>query len=227
LANSVACCAIVDAIMAGAKPLLPQVRPLNLARFALPKAPFLDGMDGVVAKAFEAALEKLSASGARIVEIALPPIDEILSVRRMIAMEAYALHRARLESQYDAFDPFVSMRLADGASMTAADFISLRQYREQVIERCATLTVGYDAMLMPTVAVVPPNIAGLAEKAAYLEHSARSTRLTSVANCLDRCAVSIPCTQPGNLPVGFSLVGDHGGDQALLATALAVEAALA
>lgn len=227
LANSVACCALVDAIMAGEEPVVPQARPLNLARFALPKAPFLDGMDAVVGMAFELALNKLSSAGARIVEITLPPLDEILSVRRMIAMEAYTLHRARLESQRDHYDPFVSMRLADGASMTASDFISLKQYREQVIEQCASLTAGYDAMLMPTVAVVPPKIAGLKEKSAYLEHSAWSTRFTSVANCLDRCAISIPCTQPGALPAGFSLMGERGGDRALLATALAVEAVLA
>jgi aspartyl-tRNA(Asn)/glutamyl-tRNA(Gln) amidotransferase subunit A len=48
-----------------------------------------------------------------------------------------------------------------------------------------------------------------------------------VANCLDRCAVSIPCTQPGALPTGFSLVGEHGADRELLATALSVEAVFA
>jgi aspartyl-tRNA(Asn)/glutamyl-tRNA(Gln) amidotransferase subunit A len=227
LANSVACCAIVDAIMASAKPQVPPPRPLNLARFALPKAPFLDGMDAVVGSAFETALKKLSAAGARIVEIALPPIDEILSVRRMIPMEAYTLHRARLESHGKMFDPFVAMRLADGAAMTASDFIALKQFRAQVIEQCAALTAGYDAMLMPTVAVVPPQIAELTAKAAYLEHSAAATRFTSVANCLDRCAISLPCTQPGALPVGFSLVGEHGADHSLLASALAVESALA
>jgi aspartyl-tRNA(Asn)/glutamyl-tRNA(Gln) amidotransferase subunit A len=52
------------------------------------------------------------------------------------------------------------------------------------------------------------------------------TRLTSVGNCLDRCAISLPCSQPGSLPVGFSLMGEHGADRALLATALAVEAAI-
>jgi aspartyl-tRNA(Asn)/glutamyl-tRNA(Gln) amidotransferase subunit A len=226
LANSVACCAIVDAIMAGVEPAVPQARPLNLARFALPKAPFLDGMDAVVGAAFESALGKLSSAGARIVEVALPPIDEILSVRRMIAMEAYTLHRARLEMQGDNYDPFVAMRLADGASMTASDFISLKRYREQVIIQCAALTTGYDALLMPTIAVVPPKIAELKEKAAYLEHSAQSTRFTSVANCLDRCAITIPCTRPSALPTGFSLMGEHGADRELLATALAVETSL-
>jgi aspartyl-tRNA(Asn)/glutamyl-tRNA(Gln) amidotransferase subunit A len=76
---------------------------------------------------------------------------------------------------------------------------------------------------MPTILTVPPKIADLNEKAAYLEQSAISTRLTSVANCLDRCAISLPCTEPGTLPAGFSLMAEHGADRALLATALGVE----
>ena len=84
----------------------------------------------------------------------------------------------------------------------------------------------FDAVLMPTVAVVPPRIADLAEKQAYLEQSALVTRLTSIANCLDRCAVSLPCSKPGSLPVGFTLMGEHGADRALLATALAVESVI-
>jgi aspartyl-tRNA(Asn)/glutamyl-tRNA(Gln) amidotransferase subunit A len=226
LANSVACCAIIDAVMAGGIPEVPVARPLNLACFALPKAPFLDGMDAVVARAFEAALTRLSAAGARIVEVALPPLDEVLSVRRMIPMEAYTLHRARLETHGGQFDPFVSMRLVEGAGLMASDFISLRQYREELIRHDAAMTAGFDAVLMPTVAVVPPKIAEVKEKKAYLEHSAWATRFTSFANCLDRCAVSIPCTEPGALPTGFSLVGAHGADQALLAVAQSVEAAL-
>jgi aspartyl-tRNA(Asn)/glutamyl-tRNA(Gln) amidotransferase subunit A len=165
--------------------------------------------------------------GARIVEIALPPMDEILSVRRMIPMEAYTLHRARLETHGNQFDPFVSMRLAEGASMSASDFISLKQHRGELMRHSAAMTAGFDAVLMPTVAVVPPKIAEVKDKAAYLEHSAWSTRFTSVANCLDGCAISIPCTEPGALPAGISLVGEHGADHALLATALGVETALA
>jgi aspartyl-tRNA(Asn)/glutamyl-tRNA(Gln) amidotransferase subunit A len=226
LAASVACCAIVDAILAGEPFAVPAARPLKLARFALPKAPFLDGMDAIVGKAFESALSAITRAGARVEEMAMPKMNDILAVRGLIPMEAYTHHRTLLAAHGDEFDPFVSMRLVDGAKMTAGDFIELRQYRQHLIARCATLTQGFDAVLMPTILTVPPKIADLNEKAAYLEQSAISTRLTSVGNCLDRCAISLPCTQPGALPAGFSLMGEHGADRALLATALGVEEAI-
>ena len=73
---------------------------------------------------------------------------------------------------------------------------------------------------------VPPQIAATREQQDYLALSAMCTRFTSVGNCLDRCAVSLPLNVAGGLPVGLTLMGEHGADRELLATALGVEAAL-
>jgi aspartyl-tRNA(Asn)/glutamyl-tRNA(Gln) amidotransferase subunit A len=226
LAPSVACCAIVDAVLAGIAPEVPAPRPLRLARFALPKAPFLDAMDRTVAVAFEAALSRLSSAGARIEEVAMPEVDEILPIRRFIPVEGYAHHRETLARRGDQYDPFVRMRLEDGATVLASEYIDLKRYRRAMIERCAALTRGFDALLMPTVPVVPPKISEVREKKPYLEQSALTTRFTSIGNCLDRCAISLPCHAPGSLPIGFSLVGEHGADRDLLAIALSVETAI-
>ena len=48
-------------------------------------------------------------------------------------------------------------------------------------------------------------------------------RNTTIANALDRCAISIPCHHGGDAPVGLMLVGEHGADRRLLAIAAAVE----
>ncbi len=224
LAASVACCAIVDAILAGIKATVPEPRPLKLARFAVPRAPFFDGVDNTVGKAFEAALSVISRAGARIEEISLPTVDEILPIRRLIPMEAYTHHRKLLAERGGEYDPMIRMRLAEGANIPASDYIELKQFRRAMIARCAAITHGFDAVLMPTVAVVPPQIAALSDKAEYLKQSALSTRLTSVGNALDRCAVSLPCSEPGALPVGFTLMGEHGADRELLAIARGVEA---
>jgi aspartyl-tRNA(Asn)/glutamyl-tRNA(Gln) amidotransferase subunit A len=47
-------------------------------------------------------------------------------------------------------------------------------------------------------------------------------RNTSVGNFLDRCAISLPCHAPGELPVGFMLMGEPMADQRLLAMARSV-----
>ena len=48
-------------------------------------------------------------------------------------------------------------------------------------------------------------------------------RNPGIANFLDRCALSIPCHAPGEAPVGFSLMGEHGRDRRLLAIGQRVE----
>jgi aspartyl-tRNA(Asn)/glutamyl-tRNA(Gln) amidotransferase subunit A len=51
-------------------------------------------------------------------------------------------------------------------------------------------------------------------------------RNPSLANFLDRCAISLPCHRQGEAPVGLMLLGEHGADRRLLAAARAVEAAV-
>jgi aspartyl-tRNA(Asn)/glutamyl-tRNA(Gln) amidotransferase subunit A len=48
-------------------------------------------------------------------------------------------------------------------------------------------------------------------------------RNPSIANMLDRPAISLPCEPPGALPVGLTLMGTSGQDRALLDIAAGVE----
>ena len=64
LANSVACCAIVDAVLAGKHGVPPRPRPLTGVRLALPDRIVTDGMDAETSAAFDRALATLSAAGA-------------------------------------------------------------------------------------------------------------------------------------------------------------------
>src|SRR5580658_5220377 len=60
LAPSVACCAEIDAILAGEPPTAPTPANLNGLRLAVPENTVLDGMDSAVSAAFERALDVLS-----------------------------------------------------------------------------------------------------------------------------------------------------------------------
>jgi len=66
LAPGVACCAAIDAILAGETPRALVPARLNGLRLAVPDTMVLDGIDATVAAAFETALSTLSAAGARI-----------------------------------------------------------------------------------------------------------------------------------------------------------------
>ena len=77
LAPSVACCAILDAVLA-AEPVRPPAQAeLADLRFAVPTNYVLNDMDASVADAFQGALTRLSEAGARVREIEIPELDEL------------------------------------------------------------------------------------------------------------------------------------------------------
>ncbi len=75
--------------------------------------------------------------------------------------------------------------------------------------------------------IAPPRIADVADDDAYQRVNLQTLRNTSLANFLDRCAISLPCHTPGEAPAGLMLVGETMGDARLFAIAAGVEAALA
>jgi aspartyl-tRNA(Asn)/glutamyl-tRNA(Gln) amidotransferase subunit A len=229
LGASVSCCAIVDAVLAGETPRPPQPRPVAGLRFAIPEEIVRDGMDAVVSAAFDAALDRLEQAGARIAEVSFAPLAEIGPAHRKAsfpAAEAYAWHRDLLAAQGDRYDPRVRARLLFGETIAAADYIDLLAARRRIAAAMAALTVGYDALLMPTVPIVAPRLDEIAADADFMRLNALMLRNPSLANFLDRCAISLPCHAPGDPPVGLTLMGETGGDAALFAIAAGVEALL-
>jgi aspartyl-tRNA(Asn)/glutamyl-tRNA(Gln) amidotransferase subunit A len=231
IANSVACCATLDAILAG-EPLLP-LRPYSLRglRLALPTTLVLDGMDQQVATAFANARRRLQAAGALIEEIEIPEFAALGAINAkggFAGAEAYAWHRALIAERAAAYDPRVISRILRGKEISAADLIDLFAARKQWIAAVESRIAGYDALLLPTVPVVAPLIAELeASDEAYFAANGLILRNPSVINFLDGCALSLPCHAAGTAPVGLMLAGAGGSDRKILEIGLAVEAALA
>ncbi|MGE5147366.1 MAG: amidase [Candidatus Eiseniibacteriota bacterium] len=230
LAPSVACCALIGAVLAGEAPVVPAPLPLAGLRLGAPQLYVLDGMDATVAATFGAALSRLSKAGARIVEIAFAELESLPSINAkggIVTAEAYAIHRRLLAEVGKRYDPRVSVRLERGATQDAADYLDLLAARRDMIARAAAISAPFDALVMPTVPVVAPALEPLeADDDLYAKTNALVLRNPSVGNFLDRCALSIPCHAPGEAPVGLMLLGEHGGDRRLLSVGLAVEAAL-
>ena len=229
LANSVACCAVLDAVLAREVPGAPTALELAGLRLAVPENFFLNGMDATVADAFDRAVARLAAAGARISRIRFPVVDEIVAVNAkggFAASEAYAWHRDLLAAKSALYDPRIRMRIEWGASQSAADYIELLAARRRIIATANAATAAYDALIMPTCPVVPARISDLDDEREYNRVNLLVLRNCAVGNFLDRCAISLPCHAPGQAPVGLMLMGETGGDARLLAMAAAVEAVL-
>jgi aspartyl-tRNA(Asn)/glutamyl-tRNA(Gln) amidotransferase subunit A len=226
LAASVACCAAVDAVLAG-EPVaaLPELSVRGL-RLALPQTYVLDGMDETVARTFAATLAKLRAAGAEIVEIPLRELAELPQINAkggFPAAEALAYHRNLIAEKAEGYDPRVLIRIMRGKEQTEADYLSLKKARADLIARVRKITADYDAVVMPTVPIIAPRLSEVATDEAYGRLNLLLLRNPTVANFLDRCAISIPCHRKGDAPVGLGLMGEHGTDRRLLAVTQAIE----
>ena len=200
--------------------------PLEALRLAVPQTTVLDEVEPAVARALEAALAALRKAGARIVDI---PLREFLDLRQinakggLAAAEAYALHRPLIAKAEKMYDPRVLSRILRGKEQDAADYIDIVKARADFIRRVAVVTAPYDALVMPTVPVTAPRVADLASDDAYRHTNLLVLRNPSIANVLDRCAISIPCHRAGDAPAGLMLIGEHAADRRLLSIAAAIE----
>ncbi len=230
LAPSIACCALVDAALAGEPITVPEAIPLKGLRFVLPINSVTEDMDATVAKAFQRALQILSMHGVQIIEIAMSEINEVIAMWRkppsFTQMEGYARYGDWLAKNPDAYDPLIRARFAVGANASAKDYIDLLEARASIIARSEKVTRNFDAVIMPTLQFVAPTIAEVSTEEAFKRIVPLAIRNPSISNLLDRCAITTPCHQHGELPVGISLMGEHGADRRLLAMGLAVEIAL-
>jgi aspartyl-tRNA(Asn)/glutamyl-tRNA(Gln) amidotransferase subunit A len=229
LANSVACCAITDAVMAGEPPVAPDPVPLDALRFGVPQSFVLDGLAHEVAAAFEAACSTISQAGGRVVDLPLSEFSEYPAPSDrglLVNSEAFTWHEELLSRRGNEYDPRVRSRIEFGRTVSAAAYIRLCAARADFIARVAARTAEFDALLLPTVAITAPPISAFAQDADYFRLNGLILRNTSVINFLDRCAVTLPIQPLGTAPVGLMVVGEHGADRRLLAIARGIEAAL-
>ncbi len=226
LANSVECCAIVDSIFAGEPITVPQPAPLAGLRFGIPKQVVLEEIDDTVARAFDRACKALAAKGVQVEQIDLPQLDELPAINAkggFAAAEAYAWHRKLIARRGKDYDQIIHPRIMRGQEMSAADYIELLQARADLQKRVAAVTSNYDAVVMPTCAIVAPTLKEVSTPEGFTRKNLLLLRNTALGNFLDRCAVSLPCHAAGELPVGFMLMGETMADKRLLAIARAVE----
>ena len=229
LANSVACCAAYDAVLA-AEPVaeLPALEVRGL-RLLLPRSAALADLDGEVGRAFDAALRRFAERGALIDERAVPAFDrqaEYFKGGGYAGAEAYQIHRPYLDRLAE-YDPRVGQRLLLGKDISGPDYVALGELRAASMREIAAAAAPYDAIVMPTVPCVAPTIAQTeASMDDYVRWNMRILRNTGLVNFLDGCAASLPCHEPGSAPVGLTVCGTANTDRHTLAVAAALERAL-
>jgi aspartyl-tRNA(Asn)/glutamyl-tRNA(Gln) amidotransferase subunit A len=190
----------------------------------------LDDLDNQVAKAFAAVLTVLSQSGAIIQDVSCPAIGTIPELNRdggIPAFESCAIHKELLATRRSEYDPRVLSRILRGAKISAEAHSELISGRRNVISGASECFRGFDAILVPTVPRIAPTIQeATLDDASYAAANFAMLRNPSVVNFLNGCALSVPCHQPGDAPVGLMIFGMEDQDAKILSVGLSIQKAL-
>lgn len=223
LARSVADCAKADAILAGDdfSPLIPA--DLAGLRIGIVEGLPLENLDAMVAATFATAIDRLDRAGVRLTREKVSLLDDMAEVDAkggIIGAEACAVHRERIARRGGDIDCNVRARIERGCAIAAADYVDMARERGRLIRAMDKVLQSLDVLVLPTIPIVAPTIAEVAEQKAFAGRNAIVRRNTVIGNFFDLCAVSLPLSAP--LPVGLMLLARNGGDRKLLRIAAAV-----
>lgn len=229
LANSVDCCARIDAVLASDS--TPPVKAsLHGKRLLKPASTVWRDLDPEVENASNRALDALRDQGAEIIETSMPILDEYFAQAShlgLTAPEALDWHLANINLDGVGYDRRVWQRMQLGKDITRGQYSATLFFRRLWIDRMNAALADYDALLCPTSACIAPEIAPLLDNdELFFKTNARILRNTAWVNFMDGCGLTIPCHKTGTAPVGLQLVGRHGTDRAVLALGAACEAAI-
>ncbi len=230
LTRSVECCRILDAVLSDQPCKTGYSVVLQNMRIAVPTSRVFDDVDANVSRAFESALAALVDAGAKVSQIHVPEFAEVgqtAEVATFPAVEGYSWHRDLLARARDRYDPRVAVRIERGGSVSAADYLWLLRRRSELIQAIRSRVGGFDVLAMPTVPIIAPPIGGLQrDDDLYHRINLLVLRNPTLINFLDGCALSLPCHENGEAPVGLMLARFDGADHDLLAIGEVVERAL-
>jgi aspartyl-tRNA(Asn)/glutamyl-tRNA(Gln) amidotransferase subunit A len=173
-------------------------------RMVLPDSAQLpDFMHPDVSQAWQAAARTFESLGATIEAVRLPEwyFDLSKPAGTIIASEAFALHRGYIEDKSKAIGPGVRSRALAAKELPAGAYAEEIRIMADRRRAFADWFRGYDAILMPTVAVPAIPLHEVDEDSPIPGY------LTRPANYLGLCSLAVPSGQSAGLPLGIQIVG--------------------
>jgi aspartyl-tRNA(Asn)/glutamyl-tRNA(Gln) amidotransferase subunit A len=225
IARSVEDCTLLFAAMGGGRAAdlrgasLAGVRLLELATLAF------DDIRAEPAAAYEGASARLAQAGARIERRAVPAAAEAVALAAaLVAPEAYGTWRETIEAAPERMFPPIRDRFRGGAGVSGPDHVAARRRLLALRHDWAAATAGFDAVILPTAPILPPDRERLLSDADYYaRENLLALRNTRIGNLLDLCGLSLPTGTPG---CGLMILAAPMADERLLRLGAAAEIAL-
>jgi len=177
-------------------------------------------------KGFERAVSALKDAGATVVHGEIPEVTLAMPLSAcLFTVDAYAQWRDVIEAAPELMFHEILDRFRAGAKFSGVqyvqDWMTLRKLRAAYLEK----TAGFDAVIVPTSPILPPNLERLkTDHEYYVTENLQALRNTRIGNLMGLCALTLPTGVPS---AGIMLLGAPNAEARLLRLGKALEAALA
>jgi len=206
----------------------PDLRGATLkgARLAVLKTVAMDDLRDAPRVGFESAVGRLQDAGAVIRRIEISEVKEAMDLAGVLfATEAYAEWRELIEASPDLMFGEVRERFRSGGSWSGVDYLQARARMQAARVAYLQQTAGFDAVIMPTSANLPPALDRLeADHDYYVAENLLALRNTRIGNLMGLSALTLPTGLPST---GIMLTTPPNAEARLLRLGAATEAALA
>jgi allophanate hydrolase len=155
--------------------------------------------------AFEAARDRLAASGAQVVEINPWPLLQAgaLLYGGAFVGERHAAVGAFVEAHPDEVDPTVREIITPAASLSASRYFADAERLDRLALKTRKLFTDLDAILLPTTTRQPTIAAVVADP---IGENAKLGAYTTNTNLLDLCAVAVPAGEADGGQFGVQIL---------------------
>lgn len=198
IARTVEDCAHLLAAMEGGRPTDLAGSSLSGMRFLVLETVALDDLRDRPAQGFEDACNRLSAAGADVCQGRIPEVAEAMGLAGLIfTAEAYGIWRDTIEAAPERMFPRILERFRSGAGFSAADYVAAWRRLHDLRRIWAEKTAGYDAVILPTSPILPPDAARLmTDHDYYVTENLLALRNTRIGNLMGLCGLTLPTMQP-------------------------------
>lgn len=226
LARSVEDAALMLAALEGGK--APDLRGATLrgTRLLVCRSIAMEGLRDAPRDAFESAVVRLQNAGAVVDRAEIPSVVDAMDLSAILfTTEAYATWRAQIEAAPDKMYPEILARFRSGAGFAGADFVAAWQTLRRLRGEFTRATAGYDAVILPTAPILPPNHdLLLSDHEYYVSENLLALRNTRIGNLMGGAALTLPTGVPST---GIMFLTPPNTEERLLRLGAAAEQALA
>ena len=225
LCRSVEDAGLLLAALEGNKPADLQHATLEGRRFAVLRTVAMDDVADQPAAAFKSAIERIQNAGAAIEYIEVPEVSDAMPLSACLyTSEAYGLWRDVIEANPEAMFSEILERFRLGKGFSGPDYVAAWAKLEVARMGYDQAVAGYDAVLLPTAPIVPPNLERLTrDHDYYIAQNLLALRNTRIGNLLGVCALTLPTGLPS---CGIMMMCPPEMEEQLLRLGIAVEEAI-